>query len=119
MVFWRGTAFRVRPARARRGASVPFGERVFPSLPGFHNSEECPCVWGAEELADGDAFFKLDVPVRVGAEDGGHLVFPSPTVQLSFSFHPVSFKDVRLFIEWLCHRKWLMLYFLKCQRNNQ
>ena len=28
MVFWRGTAFRVRLARARRGASVPFGERM-------------------------------------------------------------------------------------------
>ena len=28
MVFWRGTVFRVRLARARRGASVPFGERM-------------------------------------------------------------------------------------------
>ena len=28
MVFWRGTVFWVRLARARRGASVPFGERM-------------------------------------------------------------------------------------------
>ena len=84
-------------ARTRWGRVRACGERAFPSLPGFHNSEGCPCVWEAEELADGDAFFKLDVPVRVGAEDGGHLVFPSPTVQLSFSFHSVSFKDVRLY----------------------
>ena len=37
---------RIRPhPRARRGRVRACGERAFPSLPGFHNSERCPCVW--------------------------------------------------------------------------
>ena len=218
MVFWRGAAFRVRPARARRGASVPFGERMrvwgrarlsrFPlsNLPSPFVQNFYPYrislfdvprgrKYGGGEIVllerngflEGGGFSGAPrlcalggmwtgalprrkessaLPVRVGGvsvrvvsvfsracRDSTTVrgvrafgrrrnwrtgtpssswtcpcVWGRRTAVISFSLpQPFSFlfpsipfhSKTFAFIEWLCHRKWLMLYSLKCQRNNQ